>query len=71
MTAQTGKPVAVDLLEEQEPDEVAAYCPECWAVEFGDEAGEGGGSRRGRGVFRCHSVATRPGAWQPGDRKPR
>jgi len=29
--------LAVDLLDEEEPDEVAVYCPECWSREFGDE----------------------------------
>jgi hypothetical protein len=28
--------VAVDLLTEAEPDEVAVYCAECWEREFGD-----------------------------------
>ena len=28
--------LAVDLLEEEEPDEVAVFCPECWSREFSD-----------------------------------
>jgi hypothetical protein len=28
--------LAVDLLEEQEPDEVAVFCPSCWSREFSD-----------------------------------
>ena len=27
--------LAPDLLEHEDEDEVAAYCPECWAREFG------------------------------------
>ena len=28
--------VAVDLLDEEEPDEVAVFCPGCWTHEFSD-----------------------------------
>ena len=28
--------LAVDLLDEEEPDEVAVYGPTCWSHEFGD-----------------------------------
>lgn len=27
--------LAVDLLDEADPDEVAVYCPECCEIEFG------------------------------------
>ena len=30
--------LAVDLLDEEEPDEVAVYYPECWSREFSEGA---------------------------------
>jgi hypothetical protein len=28
--------LAVDLIDDEEPDEVAVFCPECWWREFCD-----------------------------------
>ena len=32
--------LAIDLVDEVEPDEIAVFCPQCWSREFSDAASD-------------------------------